>query len=45
MEIKSLFPLYDTVVSKMDGKETRLSKSNCTTITRLSQDNLNNIYT
>ena len=40
----SLFPLYDEVVSKMDGSETALTKNHCTTITRLNQDHLNIIY-
>jgi hypothetical protein len=40
----SLFPLYDEVVSKMDGTETALVKSHCTTITRLNQEHLNIIY-
>ncbi len=40
----SLFPLYDEVVSKMDGTETCLEKNHCTTITRLNQDHLNIIY-
>ena len=40
----SLFPLYDEVVSKMNGTETCLNKSHCTTITRLNQDHLNIIY-
>lgn len=40
----SLFPLYDEIVSKMDGTETPLTRSHCTTINRLSQEHLNIIY-
>ena len=40
----SLFPLYDKILAKMDGTETCLNKSHCTTITRLNQDHLNIIY-
>ncbi len=40
----SLFPLYDEVVSKMNGEETALNQSHCTTITKLSQEHLNIIY-
>ena len=40
----SLFPLYDRIVKSMDGRETVLTKNNCTTITRMSQEHLNIIY-
>lgn len=40
----SLFPLYDEVVSAMDGKETVLNQSQCSTIARLGQENLDIIY-
>ena len=40
----SLFPLYDEIVSRMDGTETCLDKNHCTTITRMNQDHLNIIY-
>lgn len=40
----SLFPLYDEVVSQMNGKETILNQTHCTTITRLTQEHLNLIY-
>lgn len=40
----TLFPLYDEIIKKLDGTETVLSNSHCTTITRLKQENLNIIY-
>lgn len=40
----SLFPLYDQIVTKMDGSETLLTQKHCTTITRLNQEHLNIIY-
>lgn len=40
----SLLPLYDEVVSQMDGNETILTQTNCSTITRLNQEHLNIIY-
>lgn len=40
----SLFPLYDEIISEMDGTESCLSKNHCTTITRLNKDHLNLIY-
>ena len=40
----SLFPLYEEVASRMDGTETVLNKTHCTTIARLDQDHLNIIY-
>lgn len=40
----SLFPLYDEIVSKMDGTETSLTKAHCTTINRLDQNHLEIIY-
>jgi hypothetical protein len=40
----SKFPLYDELVSKMDGTEISLNKNHCNTITRLAQEHLNIIY-
>ena len=40
----SLFPLCDEIIAQMDGSETTLDKTHCTTITRLNQDHLNIIY-
>ena len=40
----SLLPLYDEVISQMDGNETILSQSHCSTIARLNQEHLNIIY-
>lgn len=40
----SLLPIYDEIVSQMNGDETIIDKSHCRTITRLSQDHLNVIY-
>jgi len=40
----SLFPLYDEVTSQLDGTETTLNKTHCTTITKLDQEHLNIIY-
>lgn len=39
-----LFPLYDEIVSQMNGKETILDKTHCSNIARLDQDHINNIY-
>jgi len=40
----SLFPLYDEIISQMDGEEEALNQTHCTTITRMSQKHLNIIY-
>ena len=40
----SLLPLYDEVISQMDGNETVLSQTHCSTIARLNQENLNIIF-
>ena len=39
-----MFPMYDEIVSKMDGTETGLTSEHCATITRLNQEHINNIY-
>lgn len=43
-QLQSLFPLYDEILSKLDGKEEVLNQTNCTTITKLDQEHLNIIY-
>ena len=40
----SLFPLYEDVIRRMDGTETVLNKTHCTTIARLDQNHLDIIY-
>jgi len=40
----SLFPLYDEVVSKMDGTEKVLSRIHCNNINKLRVEHLENIY-
>ena len=40
----SLLPLYDEIVSGMNGQETILNQTHCATITKISQDHLNIIY-
>ena len=40
----SLFPLYDEVMSKMDGKEKVLDKTSCSLITRMNQNHILIIY-
>jgi len=41
---ESLLTLYDDVISKMDGSETTLNQTHCSTISKLSQDHLDVIY-
>ena len=43
-QIMSLFPLYDEIIKRLDGSETVLTKTHCTTIARMEQDHLNIIY-
>ena len=40
----SLLPLYDEIISRMDGTEKELDKDHCSTITKLDQNHLNIIY-
>lgn len=39
-----MFPLYDEIIKKMDGSETCLTKTHCTTINRLDQNHIDIIY-
>lgn len=40
----SLLPVYDEILSLMNGEEITLNQSYCTTIAKLSQEHLNIIY-
>ena len=39
-----MLPIYDEIISQMDGTESGLEQTHCATITRLDQDHLNIIY-
>jgi beta-N-acetylglucosaminidase len=39
-----MFPMYDEIISKLDGTELCLNEEHCATITRLGQEHINNIY-
>lgn len=42
--MSSLFPLYDEVISHMNGEEKTLNQTHCATITKLNSEHINNIY-
>ena len=39
-----MLPIYDEIVSQMTGSEPSLSRAECTTIAKLSQEHLDIIY-